>query len=113
MTFIYYTGEVIKHSDVKVVLNEGMPMYKNPFEKGRLIIQFKVKFPESNWISPEKLPELEKILPARIEVIIPDDSEEVTLVDPEVAAQQRPHKNAYDSDEDDGMQGQRVQCASH
>lgn len=27
-------GEVIKHGDVKCVLNEGMPQYKNPFEKG-------------------------------------------------------------------------------
>ena len=27
---------------LKVVLNEGMPQLKNPFEKGRLIIQFHV-----------------------------------------------------------------------
>lgn len=27
---------------LKVVLNEGMPQLKNPFEKGRLIIQFYV-----------------------------------------------------------------------
>ena len=28
--------------DVKVVLNEGMPTHKNPFDKGRLIIHFSV-----------------------------------------------------------------------
>ena len=28
--------------DIKVVLGEGMPFYKNPFEKGRLIIKFSV-----------------------------------------------------------------------
>ena len=28
--------------DVKVILNEGMPHHKNPFDKGRLIINFKV-----------------------------------------------------------------------
>ena len=28
--------------DVKVILNEGMPHYKNPFDKGRLIVNFKV-----------------------------------------------------------------------
>ncbi|XP_041378865.1 LOW QUALITY PROTEIN: dnaJ homolog subfamily A member 1-like [Gigantopelta aegis] len=33
-------GEVIKHGDVKVVLNEGMPQYRNPFDKGRLVIKF-------------------------------------------------------------------------
>ena len=29
--------------DVRVVLNEGMPHHKNPFDKGRLIINFKVQ----------------------------------------------------------------------
>ena len=43
-------GEFIKPNDIKCVLNEGMPMYKNPFEKGRLIINFNVKFPEKNEI---------------------------------------------------------------
>ena len=28
--------------DVRVVLGEGMPFYKSPFEKGRLIIKFSV-----------------------------------------------------------------------
>lgn len=32
-----------------------MPQYRNPFEKGDLYIKFDVQFPESNWISPEKL----------------------------------------------------------
>ena len=30
--------------DVKVVLNEGMPQHKNPFDKGRLIINFSVSW---------------------------------------------------------------------
>lgn len=34
--YYMYTG------DVKVVLNEGMPHHKNPYDKGRLIIDFKV-----------------------------------------------------------------------
>ena len=28
--------------DVKCVMNEGMPRYRSPFEKGRLIITFEV-----------------------------------------------------------------------
>lgn len=40
-----------------------MPHYKNPFEKGRLIIQFLVEFPQS--LPPEKIPMLESCLPAR------------------------------------------------
>lgn len=36
------TGELIKPGDTKCVVNEGMPMYRRPFEKGRLIINFTV-----------------------------------------------------------------------
>lgn len=41
----------------------GMPMYKNPFEKGQLIIQFLVNFPER--IPPVVIPALENCLPPR------------------------------------------------
>ena len=34
-----FPGEVIKSGDLKMVRGEGMPQYRNPFEKGRLIIQ--------------------------------------------------------------------------
>lgn len=40
---------------LRVVRGEGMPHYRNPFEKGDLYIKFEVQFPENNWISPEKL----------------------------------------------------------
>jgi DnaJ homolog subfamily A member 1 len=39
-------GEVVKHGDVKYIDGEGMPQYKNPFEKGRLLVQFFVNFPK-------------------------------------------------------------------
>uniref|UniRef100_A0A4W3KEV3 DnaJ homolog subfamily A member 1-like n=1 Tax=Callorhinchus milii TaxID=7868 RepID=A0A4W3KEV3_CALMI len=35
-------GEVIRPGDVKCILNEGMPLHRNPFERGLLIIQFQV-----------------------------------------------------------------------
>ncbi|XP_055739404.1 dnaJ homolog subfamily A member 1 isoform X2 [Salvelinus fontinalis] len=35
-----HPGELIKPGDKKCVLNEGMPMHRRPFEKGRLIILF-------------------------------------------------------------------------
>lgn len=38
-----FTGEVIKHGDAKCVQNEGMPMYRNPCEKGQLYINFQVR----------------------------------------------------------------------
>lgn len=105
-------GEVTKHGDVKCIMSEGMPQYKNPFEKGRLIIQFLVNFPTS--LPPELIPQLENCLPSRHETIIPDSAEECLLVelDPEQEARRREYKNAYDEDEA-GHGPSRVQCATH
>merc|ERR1719147_604904 len=70
-------GEVIKTGDLKQVYGEGMPTYRNPFEKGKLIIQFKVDFPDS--LPPETAQKLAEILPEREEAIIPDEHDEVNL----------------------------------
>ncbi|XP_071541162.1 dnaJ homolog subfamily A member 1 [Panulirus ornatus] len=103
-------GEVIKNGEVKAVLGEGMPQYKNPYEKGRLLVQFLVDFPPH--IPVDRIPRLEKILPPRPEVMIPDDSEECQMV--EIDRSQRSHRNhnaIYDEDEDDHHGGrQHVQC---
>jgi len=110
-----YPGEVLKHGDIKSVMNEGMPMYKNPFEKGRLVISFKINFPANGEIPIAKIPTLESILPARQEVLIPDEAEECELTEYDPETQGRSRREAYDSDDDEmgGMGGQRVQCASH
>lgn len=107
------TGEVIKSNDLKCILGEGMPIYRDPFTKGRLIIKFNVIFPEKGGVPVNKLTELEKCLPPRQEVIIPDGAEEHMLedFDPE-AERTRRRMEAFDEDED-GPHGQRVQCASH
>ena len=56
-------GEVTKNGAIKCVFGEGMPTYRNPFEKGKLIIQFMVDFPES--LDPQVAAKLERILPAK------------------------------------------------
>merc|ERR1719322_1020171 len=48
-------GEVIQFGEVKCVMDEGMPIYRDPFTKGRLVIRFKIEFPPSNWCSHENL----------------------------------------------------------
>ncbi|CAI6348890.1 unnamed protein product [Macrosiphum euphorbiae] len=103
-------GEVLKHGDVKCVVGEGMPQYKNPFEKGRMIIQFLVNFPES--LSSAKVPLLESCLPPRPVETIPENSEEVSLVemDPEYDSRRQSRREAY-NDEDGPTRN--VQCASH
>ncbi|KAF7270857.1 dnaJ heat shock protein family (Hsp40) member A4-like [Rhynchophorus ferrugineus] len=106
-------GEVIKHGDVRCIQNEGMPRYKSPFEKGRLIVQFWVQFPKT--ISPDLIPQLENCLPPRKEVMVPDNAEECILedFDPEDTNRRRHQKNAYEEDDEMHGPGQRVQCATN
>ncbi|KAH3866354.1 dnaJ homolog subfamily A member 1-like [Dreissena polymorpha] len=109
-------GEVIKNDDIKCIMGEGMPIYRDPFTKGRLIIRFKVVFPKPGDIAPTKIAELEKCLPPREEVIIPDGAEEHSLTDydPEYERRRQRAGEAYREDDEEGHGGgQRVQCASH
>jgi len=107
-------GEVIKSGDLKMVRGEGMPQYRNPFEKGRLIIQFNVVFPSS--LEPSVAEKLAAILPPAVEPILPDEVDEVDLndFDPEEDRQQQRHRQ-YD-DDDEGHHGHPggpgVQCAT-
>ncbi|XP_071493789.1 dnaJ homolog subfamily A member 1-like [Diadema antillarum] len=109
-----HRGEVIKPNDIKMVPNEGMPLYKDPFEKGRLIIQFSINFPAAGEIAMPKLAELEELLPDRTECIVTDDMEEVTMTDYTLEHEQQGyHRNAYDQDDDDHHGPRGMQCQTH
>lgn len=101
---------------MRCVLNEGMPVYRSPFDKGRLIVAFRVNFPPDNFLPPAKIAQLEELLPPREEIMIPDDAEEAVLqrFDPEME-RERAHqrREAYDSEDEGPAHGQRVQCATH
>lgn len=100
-------GEVIKDRDIKCVMGEGLPEFKNPFEKGLLIIQFSVHFPQS--LPIDLIPKLEQCLPPRPVVDIPIDAEEVSMIDHDPSQDsRRRHQQAYDED-DDYHHGPRVQ----
>lgn len=133
-----FTGEVIKHGDAKCVQNEGMPMYRNPCEKGQLYINFqvrdwhltvrgipwitytsqkiiiaipffKVEFPEKDWLPEHLMYQLERLLPPREDVMLTDDMEEVDLSDVDIRSQERNFgREAYEED-DEGPRG-GVQC---
>uniref|UniRef100_A0A2K5RW57 J domain-containing protein n=1 Tax=Cebus imitator TaxID=2715852 RepID=A0A2K5RW57_CEBIM len=105
-----HPGQIVKHGDIKCVLNEGMPIYRRPYEKGRLIIEFKVNFPENGFLSPDKLSLLEKLLPERKEVEETDEMDQVELVDFDPNQERRRHYNgeAYEDDEHHPRGG--VQC---
>ena len=103
-------GEVVKQGDLKCIIGEGMPTWKDPYNTGRLIIQFMVNFPTK--IDPSVIPNLERCLPPRQEVIIPDGAEECTLVelDPDQESRRRDHRQAYDEDQGGPS---RIQCATN
>ncbi len=86
-------------------------MYKNPFEKGRLIINFSIKFPENGQIELKKISELEKILPPKPKIEIPMDAEEHTLIDLDPAYEKSKRQDAY-MDDDMSEGPKRVQCAN-
>lgn len=108
-------GEIIKPGDLKCILNEGMPMYRNPMEKGRLVLHFDVKFPGKGEIRPELLGQLENLLPARTPVKIPMDAEECFLVEYDPRQSQRSNRQEMYDDDDPRAHGgpTQVNCATH
>ncbi|XP_063053815.1 dnaJ homolog subfamily A member 1 isoform X1 [Engraulis encrasicolus] len=111
-----HPGQVVKHNDVRCVQGEGMPVYKEPYEKGLLIIQFQVEFPQNDFLPQSLLPQLERLLPERDDVMLSDDMEEVDLEEMGSDHNQRKSYNsskpAYndDDDDEDGPRTQGVQC---
>ncbi|XP_047109488.1 dnaJ homolog subfamily A member 2-like [Schistocerca piceifrons] len=110
-------GQVIKAGDVKGIENEGMPQYRNPFERGNLYIKFDVLFPSNNFANEVTLKELEKLLPPRPTFHIPQGEhvEEVDLneYDPnDRSSGGSGRQEAYASDDDEyGPGSGGIQCA--
>ncbi|KAM9328857.1 dnaJ homolog subfamily A member 4-like [Gastrophryne carolinensis] len=95
-----HPGEVINQGHLKSIRNEGMPLQRDPFEKGLLIIQFAVVFPDSHWLPTDTLPVLEALLPPREEVMVTDDMEVVELAEFDPKEQSRRYRGeAYQEDE--------------
>eukprot|EP00471_Norrisiella_sphaerica_P002994 CAMPEP_0184482816 /NCGR_PEP_ID=MMETSP0113_2-20130426/4407_1 /TAXON_ID=91329 /ORGANISM="Norrisiella sphaerica, Strain BC52" /LENGTH=184 /DNA_ID=CAMNT_0026862805 /DNA_START=762 /DNA_END=1316 /DNA_ORIENTATION=+ len=97
-------GVIYKPGDVKAVLEEGMPIYKDPFKFGNLYIEFVVEFPET--VSPELIQALKRISGAPSRLILPQGAQEVKLVsfneESEMKKFQQFEKNAQpDSCEED------------
>jgi len=117
-------GGFVKHQGVKVAAGEGMPIYRNPFEKGNLIVQFEVEYPKPEWFSvQENRDKLEALLPPKQEQVTSmNDMEEAMLMDFEPERHQTRSRGgrgggaAYDEDDDEyhahGGRGGGVQCQS-
>ena len=105
-------GDVIRPGQMKMIRNEGMPQYKNPFDKGALVIKFDVEFPSS--IPDDIAQKLVSILPPKNKMDIDSNehSLEVFLDDALINESSRSgNREAYDSDEDE-ERSQGISCAS-
>ena len=105
-----HPGQIVKHGNIKCVLNEGMPIYCRPYEKGHLIIEFKVNFPENGFLSPDKLSLLEKLLPERKEVEETDEMDQEEIVDFDPNQERQRHHNAESYKDDKHYPWGGVQC---
>lgn len=107
-------GDIVKPGEVKMVKMEGMPHYKNPFEKGNLYVTFDIRFPENNFANEIQLKELEKILPPREPFTMPtgEHVEEVDMheYNPNERSAGGSRGEAYDSDLEHNMHS-GVQCS--
>ncbi|KAM6437821.1 dnaJ homolog subfamily A member 1-like [Liasis olivaceus] len=56
-------GCVIKPGDVRCIPNERMPAYRSPAQKGKLVIHFKVKFPDPGWLPLHQLRQFQSFPP--------------------------------------------------
>lgn len=111
-------GQIIDSGDIHIVPEEGMPMYRNPYEKGRLFVVFKVNFPQSGSLKVSDIDKMRKMLPPGPPLpMLGEDDEEVNLVEFDEDQHMKPGYNpssgsAYD-DDDDMQRGQGgVQCQS-
>ena len=100
-----------------MIRGQGMPSYRH-HDFGNLYIQFDVKFPQHGFNTPERLKELEQVLPARKDQAHPPGDamvEDFALEEVDPSGQRRAQgATGMDEDEEDGMpQGaERMQCAS-
>jgi DnaJ family protein A protein 2 len=108
---------VITPGSQRCVLNEGMPLYRNPFERGNLYIKFEITFPPNKFIQPSQIKILESLLPERqpAEMPVGEHVEEVDLVELDPAHQRTDNHRgeAYHEDDsgDDEPGVRNVQCA--
>jgi len=108
-------GDVIRPGQIMMIPNEGMPQYKNPFNRGSLLIKFDVVFPTT--ISDDIATKLISMLPAKSKMDIDnaDEGHEVFLEDAVFTeSSSNGRREAYDSDdEQEGRNGGGgVSCAS-
>ena len=68
---------MVKQADIKMVPGEGMPVHRDPFNKGRLILIFNITYPDT--LDPAVAKKLLALLPKVQRPAVPKEAEEVHL----------------------------------
>jgi len=106
-------GEVIKPGEVKEVAGEGMPVYRDPFDKGLLVINFHLLFPDS--LPPNHLQVLRQVLPLpEVPEVDMDQHVEVLYLQDYGTTDTSHHDNEFRKEvyeEDEHVESQRFDCA--
>jgi len=114
-------GTPINPDAIMGVRGEGMPIHRNPFEKGNLYIKFEITFPVNHFANETTLKELEALLPPRPVEVIPT-GENVMEVDLNDYEEQKSSSSSergrhggvvYTEDYDGGFEGHSggIPCA--
>ncbi|KAH8020097.1 hypothetical protein HPB51_024459 [Rhipicephalus microplus] len=95
--------DIFKAGSIKGVRGEGMPIYRNPLEKGNLYIKFDVEFPENHFAGREALQAIEVFLGEQRsddfeQWSVGDSVDVVDLLDYDPSSQNR-RQEAYHEDE--------------
>ncbi|EEC12572.1 dnaJ homolog subfamily A member 2 [Ixodes scapularis] len=111
-------GSVIKPRSMKGIRGEGMPVYRDPFEKGNLYIKFDVVFPDNHFADEVALKEVEALIgdrPSPVHVPTGEHVEDVDLheYDPSMSGERGGRSEAYHEDAEDHHHraGPGVECA--
>lgn len=98
---------VYKPGDIKAIRGEGMPLARNPLDKGTLFIELQVEFPKPEQLEENVKKLLRKMLPISEQKdmdTLPEEHEEVVLQQVDVDAERKKYesqqKEAYDEDDE-------------
>jgi len=101
-------GDITKAGDIRVIPSEGMPMHKNPYQKGNLFIRFTIDWPKNGTLTPDQIALLSRALPPKPDLgAVPMEHEEVTTEPFDEVRHnqtQRDHRQEAYDDEDQPQQ---------
>jgi DnaJ-class molecular chaperone len=89
-------GKVVKHEDIRIVPEEGMPKHGDPYQKGRMFVIFNVVFPPDNFCNAAGLAAIRKQLPAGEKWVSPGaEAEEAELLAFDQETEAQPGSGAF------------------